>query len=199
VRHHIGRWVGLTLHPLLSRVPRPEADCAGITEFGFEAPCQDDLIQAALHAIAREVASGRLDRMMVDVLVNMLIVQLARHSTGVRPVVAAASALPRAQILRVLDYIETNLGEDLSLSHLAGVACLSPPHFSRSFKAAIGMGLHRYVTRRRIERAKLLLRQGGPSLALIAATLGFYDQAHFTNTFRREMGMTPGDFRAATA
>jgi AraC family transcriptional regulator len=57
---------------------------------------------------------------------------------------------------------------------LADIACLSPYHFSRSFKQAAGVGPQRYVIQRRLERAKRLLRQTHQPLALIAQEAGFY-------------------------
>ncbi len=103
----------------------------------------------------------------------------------------------RARLRRVFDYIEANLGRDLGLVELAEVACLSPFHFSRLFARAAGVGPQRYVLQRRVERAKALLRQGDVPLAAIAQELGFADQSHFTNAFRRETGETPGRFRSA--
>ena len=82
---------------------------------------------------------------------------------------------------------------------LADIACLSPYHFSRSFTQAAGVGPQRYVTQRRLERAKTLMRRTNQPLALIAQEAGFADQSHLTQVFRREMGVTPGRFRAALA
>jgi AraC family transcriptional regulator len=87
----------------------------------------------------------------------------------------------------------------LTLTELAGVACLSAYHFSRSFKQATGVGLHHYVTQRRLERAKTLMRRTNQSLAVIAQEAGFADQSHLNAVFRREIGVTPGRFRAALA
>jgi AraC family transcriptional regulator len=98
---------------------------------------------------------------------------------------------------RVSDYIEAHLDDRLTLADLSGVACLSPFHFSRSFKQAVGMGPQRYVMHRRVERAKALIRRTDHPLALIAQEVGFADQSHLTSVFRREIGVTPGNFPAA--
>ena len=97
------------------------------------------------------------------------------------------------------DYIEAHLDGDLSLTMLADIACLSPFHFSRSFKQATGVGPQHYVIQRRLERAKTLIRRTNQPLAWIAQEAGFTDQSHLTSIFRREMGVTPGRFRAALA
>jgi len=81
----------------------------------------------------------------------------------------------------VRDYIETHLDGRLNLTVLAEVDCLSPYHFSRSFKQAVGIGPPRYVMRLRIERAKTLMRRTREPLAAIA----------------QETGLTPGRYGAA--
>jgi transcriptional regulator GlxA family with amidase domain len=64
--------------------------------------------------------------------------------------------LPPLRLRRVFEYIDAHLDQDLTLAELAGVACLSPCHFSRSFKDAMGVGPQRYTMQRRVERAKNL-------------------------------------------
>jgi AraC family transcriptional regulator len=98
---------------------------------------------------------------------------------------------------RVRNFIDAHLDEDLSLTVHAEIACLSPHHFSRSFKEAAGVGPQRYVIQRRIERAKTLIRRTNQPLALIAQAAGFAGQSHLTSIFRREMGLTPDRFRTA--
>ena len=94
------------------------------------------------------------------------------------------------------DYIEAHLDDRLTLADLARVACLSPYHFSRSFKLALGIGPQRHVAQRRLNRAKTLMRRTNQPLAWVAQEAGFCDQSHLTSVFRRETGMTPGQFRA---
>jgi AraC family transcriptional regulator len=100
---------------------------------------------------------------------------------------------------RVRDYIEAHLDDDLSLTVLADIACLSPCHFSRSFKQATGIGPQRYVMKQRLERAKRLLRCTHQSVVWIAQEAGFADQSHLTQIFRREIGVTPVQYRVELA
>jgi AraC family transcriptional regulator len=127
-----------------------------------------------------------------------LCIRIARRFVGRLPLPTSQGLSPE-RLQRVRDYVEAHLDEGLSLTILADIACLSPYHFSRSFKAAAGVGPQRYVIQRRIERAKRLLRQTHEPLALIAQEAGFADQSHLTQMFHRETGVTPGRFRAALA
>jgi AraC family transcriptional regulator len=144
--------------------------------------------------------SGFLDRILADALNTALAVQITRHFVDPSAIALAPSnGLSRERLQRVRDYIEAHLDDRLTLSDIAGVACLSPYHFSRSFKLVVGVGPQRYVIQRRLDRAKTLLRRTSQPLAWIAQEAGFADQSHLSSIFRREMGMTPGQFRAALA
>jgi len=114
------------------------------------------------------------------------------------PTAEGAGTLSGTRLSRVLDYIETRLGEsELTLAELAGIASLSPFHFSRAFRTATGRSPHRFVTERRIERAKSLIAGRDSSLAEIAYEVGFSNQAHFSTVFRRLTGSTPKAYREA--
>lgn len=112
----------------------------------------------------------------------------------------ASGALSAVQLKRrVLEYIDAHLGDPLTIETLASHATCSPTHFARAFKSAMGLAPHKYVMRRRLERAQqLILRQ--VALAELALTLGFADQSHFTKAFTAAFGLTPsrwsqGDLR----
>jgi AraC family transcriptional regulator len=165
----------------------------------------DPLVSRIARSLAAEVERGpahrpAADRLLVDGLSLALAAQLARRFGSGRPPAppsADARALTRERLRRVLDHIEARLGDELTLAELAGIACLSPFHFSRCFTRAVGVGPRRYVARRRVERARDMIRRTDEPLASIAQTLGFADQSHFTSVFRRETGETPVRFRAA--
>ena len=160
---------------------------------------QDPLLSQIVMSLAEEIEGGFADRIMVESLGTALCIRIARRFLGHLPRPTSNKGLSPERLRRVRDYIEAHLDDDLSLTVLADIACLSPYHFSRSFKEAIGVGPQRYVIQRRLEWAKSALRRTHDPLALIAQEAGFADQSHLTAIFRREIGMTPGRFRAALA
>ena len=169
-------------------------------ELHFDGGFRDPLIERIAVAIHAEMLDpAPAGRLLVAALADALGVQiLQRHSnlertSAARP--SARGALDRPRLQRIAQYIEAHLSEDLSLEDLAAEACLSPFHFARAFKAATGTAPHRYLTDRRIERAKSLIAEGRLPLAEIAHVCGFSSQAHFTRWFKRIVGTTPGAYR----
>jgi AraC family transcriptional regulator len=103
--------------------------------------------------------------------------------------------IERQRLGYVIDYIEAHLNDNLSLADIALAAGLSKFHFSRLFKAAIGLTPHQYVLKRRIERAATQLKKDDVAIAAVAHQFGFTDQSHFTRTFKQFKGMTPKAFK----
>ena len=99
------------------------------------------------------------------------------------------------RINRALDYIHEDPARPLDLDTIAKVACFSPYHFHRIFRAATGETLHQFVLRVRLERALYLLAHGEPStLTDIALRCGFGSSSDFTRSFRRRYGVPPSAF-----
>ncbi len=101
----------------------------------------------------------------------------------------------RTQTQLVVDYIQAHLGHDFNMAELAGTVQLSPRHFARLFRNTFGTTVHLYVTSQRITRAKTLLAANRLSLVEIADCLGFASQSHFTDVFRKAIGIPPGHYR----
>jgi AraC family transcriptional regulator len=156
---------------------------------------------ATMRAVDAELSSGDAGGpLAAEALANVLAVHLIRHVS--RPSVPARGrdgVLPRGRLRAVVEYIEGHLDAVPTLAEMAAVACISPYHFARQFKAATGMPPHQYVIARRVERAKGLLQGGGDlSLAQVAARAGFSDQSQFSHHFKRLASVTPGRFRMHT-
>ena len=178
----------------------PELVRGGTVHLEPQDAFNDPLISQIATTMADELDRGFVDGILADALNTALAVQVTRRFVDQSAIMLEPSnGLSRERLKRVRDYIETHLDDRLTLSDLAGVACLSPYHFSRSFKQAVGVGPQRYVMQRRLERAKTLMRRTNEPLAMIAQQVGFSDQSHLTSIFRRETGVTPGRYRAALA
>lgn len=137
------------------------------------------------------------DRIFCDGIRTAVAARLMGHYTLDRwRVPPPAPTLDRRRLKRVLEFIESNLAASISLDSLAGEACLSPFHFARLFREAMGVPPHRYVNERRVEAAKAMLAADDASLAQIALDTGFASQASFTRVFGKATGMTPGRHRA---
>lgn len=137
------------------------------------------------------------DRMMAEEAATATGAALVRTLGEAAARAARPYALSPARMRRVKDFIEDNLDRDPGLAAVAAVAALSPYHFARAFRADTGLSPHAFLVRRRCERAKRLMAETRMSLAEIAAACGFAHQSHFTNSFRREVGMPPGRWRDA--
>lgn len=102
----------------------------------------------------------------------------------------------QARINRVIDHIEENLGRDLSLEELARVACFSPYHFHRIFRALVGEPLSQFVRRIRLERAAgQLASQPHKPVTDIALDLGFSGSAAFSRAFKDWFGRSASEWR----
>jgi AraC-like DNA-binding protein len=108
---------------------------------------------------------------------------------------ATGSGLPRYKLRRVMAYVDAGLGGPISLDDLASVAGVSRFHFHRQFRKSVGVTPREYVLRARIERAKGLLTESDLTVGEVSGAVGFADQSHFSNIFRRLTAMTPRSFR----
>jgi AraC family transcriptional regulator len=99
------------------------------------------------------------------------------------------------QVRKVVFYVEANLGRTIRVDDIATLAGLSPSHFSRAFKLTFEDTPYRYVLRRRMEKAKFLMRQSSDPLAEIALDVGCSDQSHFCRLFHSYMDQSPSEWR----
>ena len=101
---------------------------------------------------------------------------------------------------RARDMTDRDFARPLTLEAMAGAANLSKFHFARAFAAAYGETPRTYLTRRRIERAKNLLRSANLTVTEVCYLVGFQSLGSFSSRFRRLVGQSPSEYReAATA
>jgi AraC-like DNA-binding protein len=105
------------------------------------------------------------------------------------------AALAPHRVNAVTAYIDEHLAESVGVRRLAQVVNMSPFHFARMFKGALGVPPHAYITNARMERAKRLLATSELPLREVATTVGYQTQAHFTGVFHKHVGVTPRTYR----
>jgi AraC-like DNA-binding protein len=99
------------------------------------------------------------------------------------------------RLLRARDAMDRTYAEPLDVRTVAAVAHVSPAHFIRTFRAVFGETPHRYLQRRRVERAMFLLRETDRSVTDVCFDVGFTSLGTFSRTFRHVVGETPSGYR----
>lgn len=133
---------------------------------------------------------------------HLLLEGLLRAQARVRgevELLPAARAGTREELYRRLwvarDYAAALADTPVSLEDLARVACMSPNHLLRTFKAAFGQTPHQFLTERRIERACTLLRTTRLPITEICLAVGFHSLGTFSALFRQRVGVSPAGYR----
>ena len=98
-------------------------------------------------------------------------------------------------MLRARDVMDRSFAEPLDVTALARVAHVSRAHFTREFRATFGESPHRYLQRRRVERAMELLRETDRGVTEICFDVGFGSLGTFSRTFRVIVGESPSSYR----
>lgn len=102
------------------------------------------------------------------------------------------------RVHRAIDHVHQHLAGDLRLEELARVACFSPFHFHRVFRALVGETPHAFVLRVRLERALFLLaHEPGRTLTDLAFSCGFSSSSDFSRAFRKRYGVPPSAYDVA--
>ena len=159
---------------------------------------EDQNVSALLNHLWNEASAGHLEwRLATECAVVTLGVALLRAKARLERVPPQASADRTCdwRVRRVMERMETEIERDVSLRELASDVGLSPSHLSGIFVAALGVPPHRWLLRRRVERACEFLARTRHSRTEIALACGFSSSQHFSTVFKAQVGRTPTEFR----
>jgi transcriptional regulator GlxA family with amidase domain len=99
------------------------------------------------------------------------------------------------RMLRARDAMDRHYRRPLDVAELARIAYVSEAHFIRTFKATFGETPHRYLQRRRVERAMFMLRETDLSVTEVCFDVGFLSLGTFSRTFHEIVGQSPSAYR----
>lgn len=95
----------------------------------------------------------------------------------------------------VLEYIHKNIYDNIDISALANMACVSKSYFIRNFTNALGISPLQYINQKKIERAQLLLLTENMQVKEVAYAMGYNDHSYFVRLFRKIVGIPPMEYR----
>ena len=138
----------------------------------------------------------RASRLFVDHVTLAVATHVAQLYGHLKPVARLVrGGLAPWQVRRSKEILSANLDGSVTMKEVAQECGLSVSHFARAFAVTVGYPPHAWLIKRRLDRAKSMLPDGSLLLSDIALACGFADQSHFTRTFTREVGSSPGLWR----
>jgi len=189
-------WTYCAMYPtakLMSHAVGPDAEAGPAF---FPAPIfHDARLAGELYAVQQLLRAPVIDLATEERLLDVLRLLVTRHAEAQ----AGESRLsaPSRAVSVARDYLHAHYAKSVKLVELATVCETSPFHLVRSFRDAVGMPPHAYLTQVRSNHARdMLLR--GVSVSSAAYRCGFADQSHLTRTFKRIFGVTPGAYVSAS-
>ena len=200
--HHAGENVVILLKLAPPFVQQVAGDEYALDPARFELRENFGTPDPELVTIGKQLLAGlepeeEVGSMQVETLTIRLVLHLLRHYCTAplsdrKPI---PNLSPR-RLQRVLEYIDANLRDGISLADLGQVLAMSPGHFAHAFRQTTGLPPYRFVLERRIERAKSLLRDTDMAITEIAQQIGCASHSHLSVMFHRETGLTPRSFRS---
>jgi RNA polymerase sigma factor (sigma-70 family) len=186
--------LSLDNHWLLSVAETARDSALPRLQLDFRFRLRDLPLERLVRALADEAQSVG-DKLTLPTQATALALHLLRHYEQGVNATTDPTGLPPYQLERVLAFIEEHLNESLTIETLASSVCLSPLHFARLFRQAVGVAPHQYVIEARLRRAGTLLAEGNLPITQIALETGFANASHFTYLFRRAYALTPRAYR----
>jgi AraC family transcriptional regulator len=158
---------------------------------------QDQTLRHLMEVLLREKHGGFLSgSLFVDSVATALASYLLHRYSVASPTERNfVGGMAPSTLRRCVEFLEAHLEGDLRLSDLAREAGVSTSHFLRIFRQSTGKTPYQFLLHRRVQRARLLMRDLRAPLTEVALATGFADQHHLARVFRRITGVTPSSYR----
>ncbi|MFE5323019.1 helix-turn-helix domain-containing protein [Paenibacillus sp. NPDC056579] len=153
----------------------------------------DETIASFERLIAARRANGPARSIRIQAALLDVISCYVEQAVQARP--QTAGTLASDKLSKVLQYIDSKLANDITVTELAELIHHHPNYFIRYFKNHLGTTPMAYIYERRLEKAKQLLSVSDMTIGEIARATGFHDIFHFSKAFKKRLGVAPSEFR----
>ena len=130
-----------------------------------------------------------------ELAVKGAMLQLVFHLMQVQPEMPGAELPGMARLKQVLEFIQREYAQPISVEQIADFSGCSPSHFMRWFKQMTGSSFVAYLNEHRLAEAARMLRSSDAKVLAIAQDVGFESLSNFNNQFRIRYGVTPREYR----
>jgi AraC-like DNA-binding protein len=182
---------GDACNPLIATLPR-------FLKIDVREDVSRDWIEASVRFAAAELAAGRVASAgVMSRLSELLFIEAVRRYVETRAMEEAGwlKGLKDPQVGRALALMHRDISAPWSADSLAREVALSRSAFADRFRSSVGMPPIRYLTVRRLQTAKLRLRETAKKINELAYSVGYESEAAFSRAFKREFGLSPAQWR----
>lgn len=149
------------------------------------------------YQLITQLLSNRVNRLDIDLIVMEIVEKTLDFATAKEQITLSARLKKNhlSTVEKAKDYMMRHFAEDISLTNIAGVCCVSLFHFSRIFKTFTGDSPHAFLLSFRLKNAEFLLKVSSRPVTDIAFLSGFNSLEHFSATFTERFGHSPVKYR----
>jgi AraC family transcriptional regulator len=202
LRPHIGEWdagsevVVMLIPPLAFERAADELLIRHRFTILDQQLADDAFIKQLASSLRRQFRSSMgVSRLFVESGGYLLAEHVLRTYGAMAPVISGRERLDEARLMKLVRFIDENLEGGFTVAQMAREVGMGVHSFARSLRLAVGRTPHAFVQARRVQLAKVMLRERQKTLAEIALRLGFASQSHFTAVFRSSTRVTPNTYR----
>ena len=169
---------------------------AGVNGYSLLHLFAEDAVSSCLRTLTQETREPRAGcDEICQRLLEVILLRLRRRDDFTLSDTAAASPGSSRECGLVRRYIDNHFKENLTLDQLAGVVHINKYYLSHTFRREFNTSPISYLISRRIQESRFLLAETDHSLSQIAQILGFSSLSYFSQSFRRQEGMSPMEYR----
>lgn len=188
------RSLGIALDPTFLTKLSYKTPALSLLKVVADSLFQDDLISAILIALLRCAEKQGVESEFFHNGVSLIIQRLFERAEQPTHITPAVDYREQGRLDDIYALIEHSLGDELQVKVLAQEAGLNLRTFTQQFKTETGYTPYQYLTYRRMEKAKTLLKDNS-SVTDTASAVGYANPAKFAATFRRWVGLPPSDWQ----